>query len=446
MNADWLACAPQEVIETFLDTLSDHAIQSIPYLWDFWAMPHQLPPEPENWRSWVIMGGRGAGKTRAGAEWVRSEVEGSAPYDLGRAKRVALIGETIEQVREVMVFGESGLLAISPPDRRPIWEASRKRLVWPNGAIAQIFSAFEPESLRGPQFDLAWADELAKWRHAEEAWNMLQFALRLGNNPRAVVTTTPRNKAIFKEILEHESTVVTSAPTKANRANLAASFLSEVERRYEGTSLGRQELSGQLVTDLADALWPAHILDACQIQDIHKPLNRIVVAIDPPVTSGKNSDLCGIIVAGAYTQGAPKDWFGVVLEDASIKGTPNDWIDTALRVRDKYSAHKIIAEVNQGGELIETLLRQKDEFASYGGVRAINSKALRAEPISALYEQRRIFHMPGLDALERQMSEMVRSGFQGKGSPDRVDALVWALQDLIIKRAAHWSRPGVRTL
>ncbi len=211
-------------------------------------MPHQLPPEGD-WRTWVIMGGRGAGKTRAGAEWVRSQVDGATPFDKGRARRVALVGETIEQVREVMIFGESGILACSPPDRRPKWEASRKRLIWPNGAVASVHTAFDPEGLRGPQFDAAWVDEMAKWKKAQDTWDMLQFALRLGEKPQVCVTTTPRNIGVLKMLLQLPSTVTTHAPTEANAANLAGSFLEEVRARYAGTRLGRQELDGVLLSD-----------------------------------------------------------------------------------------------------------------------------------------------------------------------------------------------------
>ena len=215
-GAGWLASATPEVVDEFLGGLSDQALLALPWIFEFWALPHQLPPEGA-WKTWVIMGGRGAGKTRAGAEWVRAEVEGATPDAPGRAQRVALVGETVDQVREVMIFGDSGIMACSPPDRRPQWEATRKRLVWPNGAIAQVFSAHEPESLRGPQFDAAWVDELAKWKKAEAAWDQLQFALRLGDHPRQVVTTTPKNVAVLKAILNNPTTVATHAPTDANR-------------------------------------------------------------------------------------------------------------------------------------------------------------------------------------------------------------------------------------
>ena len=226
-GADWLACAPAATRERFLSELGEGGLCALPFLFEFWAHAHQLPPDGD-WRSWVVMGGRGAGKTRAGAEWVRAMVEGGKPLDKGRARRLALVGETYDQVRDVMIFGDSGILACSPPDRRPKWKSTERRLIWDNGAEAQVFSAHDPEGLRGPQFDAAWVDELAKWKKAGETWDMLQFALRLGEAPRVCVTTTPRNDGVLKALLASPSTVVTHAPTEANRANLARSFLDEV--------------------------------------------------------------------------------------------------------------------------------------------------------------------------------------------------------------------------
>ncbi|MGB0904934.1 MAG: terminase large subunit domain-containing protein, partial [Mangrovicoccus sp.] len=256
-----LACATQAERDGFLNDLTEGALLALPYIFEFWALDHQLPPEGD-WKTWVIMGGRGAGKTRAGSEWVRSEVEGSLPTQPGRSKRVALIGETFDQVREVMVFGDSGIMSCSPPDRKPVWEATRRRLVWPNGATATCFSASEPEALRGPQFDAAWVDELAKWKKAEDAWDMLQFGLRLGEAPRQVVTTTPRNVSVLKRILDTASTVTTKAPTEANKAYLAKSFLEEVRARYAGSRLGRQELDGILLEDAEGAMWTLSMLEA----------------------------------------------------------------------------------------------------------------------------------------------------------------------------------------
>ncbi|MEM1128930.1 MAG: terminase family protein [Pseudomonadota bacterium] len=414
-------------------------------MFDFWALEHQLPPAGE-WRTWVIMGGRGAGKTRAGAEWVRAEVEGSRPLDPGRSRRVALVGETLDQAREVMVFGDSGILECSPPDRRPKWEASRKRLVWPNGAIAQIFSASEPESLRGPQFDAAWVDELAKWKKAEDAWDMLQFGLRLGETPRQVVTTTPRNVSVLKRILDNSSTVVTHAPTEANKAYLADSFLQEVRARYSGTRLGRQELDGVLLEDAEGAMWTMAMLEAIQVERAGD-LDRIIVAIDPPVTGHEGSDECGIVVAGARTGGAPQHWQTVILEDASVSGaSPRQWAEAALAAMARHGADRLVAEVNQGGDLVESVVRQIDPMVPFRAVRASRGKAARAEPVAALYEQGRVRHLRGLGTLEDQMCQMTITGFQGQGSPDRMDALVWALHDLIIEPAARWREPRVRGL
>ncbi len=408
-------------------------------------MPHQLPPEGD-WRSWVIMGGRGAGKTRAGAEWVRAEVEGARPLDPGRSRRVALIGETMDQVREVMVFGESGILACSPPDRRPEWQAGRKRLVWPNGAVAQVFSAHEPESLRGPQFDAAWVDELAKWKKAGETWDMLQFSLRLGQHPRQVITTTPRNVAVLKAILANPSTVTSHAATEANKAYLATSFLEEVRARYDGTRLGRQELDGVLLEDAEGALWNMAGLEAVRLETAPE-LGRIVVAIDPPVTGHSGSDECGILVVGAVTEGAPGEWRAVVLEDASVAASsPSEWAQAALDAMARHGADKLVAEVNQGGDMVESVIRQLDPLVPYKAVRASKGKVARAEPVAALYEQGRVAHLRGLGQLEEQMCLITARGYEGKGSPDRVDALVWAIHELMIEPAAHWRRPQVRTL
>ncbi|WP_062762673.1 DNA-packaging protein [Falsirhodobacter sp. alg1] len=444
-GAGWLASATQADVDAFLDGLGTNALLALPWLFEFWALPHQLPPDGV-WKSWVIMGGRGAGKTRAGSEWVRAEVEGARPLDNGRSRRVALVGETIDQVREVMVFGESGILACSPPDRRPEWEAGRRRLVWPNGAIAQVFSAHEPESLRGPQFDAAWVDELAKWKKAEETWDMLQFALRLGENPRQVITTTPRNVGVLKTILKNPSTVVTHAPTEANRAYLAASFLAEVRARYEGTRLGAQELDGVLLEDVEGAMWTTPALEAGRM-DAAPALNRIVVAVDPPVTGHAGSDECGIVVVGAVTDGPPHTWRAVVLEDASVKAaSPDQWARAALAAMARHGADRLVAEVNQGGDLVETVIRGIDPLVPFRAVRASKGKVARAEPIAALYEQGRVRHLRGLAKLEDQMCRMTMGGYEGKGSPDRVDALVWGLWELMIEPSSVWARPQVRGL
>lgn len=431
--------------ETFLNDLSEGALLALPFLFEFWALPHQLPPEGD-WRSWVILGGRGAGKTRAGAEWVRAQVEGALPLSPGKARRVALVGETYDQVRDVMIFGDSGILACVPPDRRPEWQATRRRLVWPNGAEARAFTAQDPEGLRGPQFDAAWVDELAKWKKAQETWDMLQFALRLGDAPQQVVTTTPRNVGVLKDLLGQPSTVVTHAKTEANRANLADSFLAEVRARYAGTRLGRQELDGVLLDDAEGALWSSAGLEAARVTDLPE-LDRIIVAVDPPVTGHKGSDACGIIVAGAVTQGPPQTWRAYILEDASMQAaSPNQWAQAAILARERWQAERLVAEVNQGGDLVEEVVRGIDPLVPYRAVRASRGKVARAEPVAALYEQGRVHHTRGLGALEDQMCRMTAQGYVGRGSPDRVDALVWALHELMIGPAALQLRPKLRTL
>ncbi|WP_375256030.1 DNA-packaging protein [Yoonia sp.] len=408
-------------------------------------MPHQRPPEGD-WRTWVILGGRGAGKTRAGAEWVRAMVEGPTPHAPGRAMHVALVAETMDQAREVMVFGESGLMSICPPDRCPNWNATRKMLVWPNGAIAKLFSAHDPDSLRGPQFDAIWADELAKWRKAEAAWDMLQFGLRLGNDPRACVTTTPRRTQMLRDLLERHTTVMTHAPTQANRANLARSFLEEVEGHYGGTALGRQELDGELLSDVEGALWTVAELAAVQVA-VPPACDRIVVAIDPPGTSHAGSDECGIVVAGVSMKGPVQDWRAVVLEDATVHAArPTVWAEAAIDAMRRHDADRLVAEVNQGGDMVEAVLRQIDPMMSYRSVHASKGKVARAEPVAALYEKGRVQHVRGLAQLEDQMTQMTTAGFVGRGSPDRVDALVWALQDLLTEPARSWHNPKIRGL
>lgn len=443
-GANWVALGDATVQEQFLKSLTGGELLALPFLFEFWALEHQLPPEGD-WRSWVIMGGRGAGKTRAGSEWVRSMVEGARPGDKGRAQRVALIGETLDQAREVMVFGESGILACSPPDRRPRWESTRRRLVWDNGAVAQVFSAHDPEALRGPQFDAAWCDELAKWKKAGETWDMLQFGLRLGEHPQQVVTTTPKNVPVLRQILEADSTVVTQAATEANRAYLAQSFLEEVRTRYAGTRLARQELDGVLLDAVDGALWSHEAIDASRV-DFHGPLDRVVVAVDPPVSSGDGADECGIVVVGVKTQGPPTDWRGYVLEDASVQGMkPLGWAEAAVDAAHRWKADRIVAEVNQGGDLVESVVRQVDPLVSYRGVHASRGKRARAEPVSALYEQGKVFHRGSFAKLEDQMCQMGLNGYLGKGSPDRLDALVWGLTEAMLE-PAKWQRPQIRSL
>lgn len=444
-GAALIASASAADREGFLESLTDAELRALPHLFEFWALEHQLPPKGD-WRAWVILGGRGAGKTRAGAEWVRAMVEGARPGDSGRAMRVALVAETVEQAREVMVFGESGILACSPPDRRPVWISTRNMLVWSNGAEARLYSAFDPERLRGPQFDAAWVDELGKWRKGQEAWDNLQLAVRLGVAPQICVTTTPRASEVLKGLLERDSTVVTHAPTQANRAYLADSFLEEVQARYAGTTVGRQELDGLMPTDVEGGLWQGAVI-AGALVDVLPVMDRVVVAVDPPVSGNKASDDCGIVVVGVTMQGPPQDWRAYVLEDATVSAaSPLDWAKAAIAAMERHGAERLVAEVNQGGAMVEAVVRQIDPLVPFRGVHASKGKAARAEPVAALYEQGRIKHVRGLGKLEAQMGQMTQGGFVGKGSPDRVDALVWAVQDAMIDPGLLWRRPRLRAL
>lgn len=443
-GASWIASAPPQVQAAFLDELTAAEARALPYLFDFWAMPHQVPPQGD-WDTWVVLGGRGAGKTRAGAEWVRARVEGNGPTDPGPCRRVALVAETVDQAREVMIFGESGLMACSPPDRRPVWHAARKMLVWPNGAVAQVFSAHDPESLRGPQFDAVWADEIAKWKRGEEAWEMVQFCLRLGDDPRACVTTTPRNAPVLKSLLAQSGTVMTHAPTSANRANLADRFLAQMQDRFAGTRLGQQELEGILIPDAEGALWTAAGLDACRVVDI-PALSRIVVAVDPPASAHATSDDCGIVVVGVVTDGPPQNWRAYVLEDATVSAaSPQKWAEAAIDAYHRHGASRLVAEVNQGGSMVEAVVRSVDPMVAFSPLRATRGKSARAEPVAALYEQGRVFHVRGMTRLEDQMALMTRTGFVGRGSPDRVDALVWALHEAMVA-SGGWAPPRLRVL
>ena len=370
----------------------------------------------------MLLGGRGSGKTRAGAEWVRRQVEGPTPLAAGRAHRVALLAETWEQAREVMVFGESGIAACSPPDRRPHFVSTRHKLVWPNGAEAHLFSASDPESLRGPQFDCAWSDELAKWRRGRDAWDMLQFGLRLGAHPQQVVTTTPRDVDLLRDILADPATRTTKAATWANRANLAEDFVTAITRRYRGTDQGRQELEGELLVEAADALFTHRMIDAARV-GAAPALDRVVVGVDPPVTSGPDSDECGVIVAGRAGEAV------YVLADRSPgRAAPAAWGRRVVETWREFEADRIVAEVNQGGDLVADLIRGLDPAAPVTSVRASRGKAARAEPVSLLYAQGRVRHVGIFKTLEDQMCAFS----PGAGaSPDRMDALVWAVTELM---------------
>lgn len=388
------------------------------------ARPNQRPPAGD-WRTLLILAGRGFGKTRTGAEWVRDLVENHG------SRRVALVAPTAADARDVMIEGESGILAVSPGWDRPRYEPSKRRLTWPNGAIATFYSADEPERLRGPQHDAAWCDELASWRHPE-AWDMLMFGLRLGADPRVVVTTTPRPTRLLRSLVEDPAVAVTRGTTYENRANLAPGFLDQIVRKYEGTLLGRQEIAAEILDDLPGVLWSRRLIEAARVRTV-PPLARVVVAIDPAGTSGPDADETGIIVAGRDSAGHA--W---VLADLSGRYRPTEWARTAVAAYHAHHADRIVAEVNNGGEMVEAILRVIDANLPFAPVHAARGKVTRAEPVAALYEQGRVHHLGAFPQLEDQMCGLIRGGYDGGGgpgrarSPDRVDALVWALTDLVL--------------
>ena len=413
-----------------LKQLDADGVEEVAGYWVNWARPEQLPPTGD-WTTWLLMGGRGAGKTRAGSEWVRALVGGERPVS-----PVALVGETLAQARAIMVEGESGLLRVGPAATRPKFERSANRLVWPNGAIGELMSGSEPERFRGPQFAAAWCDELGKWPNAEAAWDMLQFALRLGDKPRQLVTTTPRPTRLLKRLLADPRTHVTRMRTAENAANLAPGFLEAVVGRYRGTVLGRQELDGELIEDLPDALWQRAALEAGRL-GIVPEMSRIIVGVDPPVTGHAKSDACGIIVAGLAGEA------GVVLADRSLKpARPLAWARRVVAAFEEFEADAVVAEVNQGGELVVEMLRQVAPHLPVRSVHATRGKWVRAEPVAALYARGLVRHASGLAELEDEMCAFGPDGLSGGHSPDRVDALVWALTELMLGRAV----PRVRGL
>ncbi len=400
--------------------------------WPLWARLDQLPPEGSAWRQWLILGGRGSGKTRSGAEWVRAIAQG----DWGtRAKHIALIAPTHAEARLVMIEGQSGLLSVHGADEKPVYESSKRTITWANGSKAQVFSAEDYDGLRGPQFDAAWCDELAKWKHADEAWNMLQFALRLGENPVAVITTTPRPIPLIKKLILDAGTKVTRARTFDNRKNLAKPFMEAVTEKYAGTRLGRQELDGELIDDHPDALFKRDTLELNRVRECPE-LKRIVVAVDPPAGHGKASNASGIICVGLGINGR-----AYVLDDASVQGMrPAKWAARIIALYHARKADRVVAEVNQGGAMVEQVLREVDDELSFRAVHATRGKKARAEPVAALYEQGRVSHVGTFAELEDEMCNVIGEG--GK-SPDRLDALVWALHDLMLKKR---SEPRVRVI
>ena len=405
---------PHEELLAWMAELSHEEAEALLTDWGFWGRPDQLLPAGD-WVTWLILAGRGWGKTRVGAETVRGWVKTS--------DFVNLIGATADDARDIMIEGESGILAICPRLERPLYKKSERKLVWPNGATSLIFTADEPERLRGKQHGKLWADELAAWRYPE-AWDQAQFGLRLGAKPQAVVTTTPRPTAIVKALLADPTTHITRGSTYDNKGNLAGAFLAKIITKYEGTRLGRQELNAEILDDNPGALWKRDQIDATRVARAPE-MSRVVVGVDPAVTSKEDSDLTGIVAAGRDNQSPPHFY---VLEDASLIETPMAWARQVVKTYHDQQADRIVGEVNNGGDMVEAVIRSVDPNVAYTAVHATRGKAIRAEPIAALYEQGRVHHVGTFGALEDQMCDW--DPLTSAKSPDRMDALVWALTEL----------------
>jgi len=405
-------------------SLTDQEADEVFFDWTFWARDNQLLP-PGNWKTWLLMSGRGFGKTRVGAEFVNSLAK------TGNIKLIALIGKTPADVRDTMIeVGESGILAISPPWFKPNYEPSKRRLTYPNGAIAIIYSGEEPDQLRGPQHGAAWVDELCKFAHPQETWDNLMLGLRIGDNPQVVVTTTPRPIPTIKMIASDPTTVITRGHTLDNKANLSPSYLKYILGKYEGTRLGRQELAGEILDDNPNALWQRAKIDELRVTKC-PDLIRIVVGVDPEASSGENSAETGIIVAGiAEVNGV---MHGYILADLSIRGTPSEWAMSAVAGYHKFCADRIVAEVNQGGDMVESTIRVADANVPVTKIHASRGKVTRAEPVSALCEQGRLHHVGFFPELEDQLCEWV----VGEKSPDRLDAYVHAITELMLQEEEY---------
>jgi predicted phage terminase large subunit-like protein len=433
LHSSDLKAMTAEEVEKALATLTSEELNQLQYNWEFWARPNQLAPDGA-WKVWLLNCGRGFGKTRTGTEWVRNQIKSGKT-------RMAAVGPTKGSVRQVMIDGESGLLSVCHASDKtdagvhlgkPIWSPTNNTVTWSNGAKVEVFSAEDPERLRGPQFEAAWCDEICAWTRRDETWDMLQFCMRLGKNPQIVVTTTPKPDKLIRKLtapdmLASGKVVITQGTSYDNADNIDLDAL----KQYEGTRLGRQELYAEILTEAAGALWNKEMLEQCQAHWIDDPVEfsksllRIVVAIDPAVTANKHSDLTGIMVAGLDVNGK-----AYVLEDATGTFTPEGWASKAIQLYEKYSADRIVAERNQGGDMVRHTLKTVDETIPITLVHASRGKYARAEPVSALYEQGKVFHVKGLMDLEDQM--VTWEPLESIGSPDRLDAMVWAITNLLL--------------
>lgn len=416
-TADLLASLPEHQRLEILKSLTPDELAALEHDWRFWARPEQIAP-PGGWSTWLVLAGRGFGKTEAGAQWVQERV-------LAGARSIALIAETQKDLEEVMV---PRIIKVSRPGHEPSVRYRPVRMTWPNGAQALGYSGTEPDQLRGPQFDTALVDELAKYARARELWDMLQFTMRSGDDPRVMVTTTPRPIPIIRELLADPSTVVTRGSTFDNARNLPGKFLDGLRRKYEGSRLGRQELNAEVLDDLPGALWTREMFDKPRITAA-PDMRRIVVAVDPSGTGGQgdDGDSIGIVVAGLGVDGR-----AYVLADRSCKLSPDGWGRRAVAAYHEFGADRIIAERNFGGAMVEHVIRTVDRSISYREVTASRGKVARAEPVAALYEQGRVSHVGALSDLEDQCCLIGPDGYVGEGSPDRADALVWALTELML--------------
>jgi predicted phage terminase large subunit-like protein len=426
-----LASLPETERAAILAQLSESQAEELRWDWQFWGRPNQIAPLGD-WLTWLVLAGRGFGKTRCGSEWVRSIVCGPTPLSAGANHRIAIVAETAADARDVLVEGDSGILSVHPPDFRPNYEPSKRRLTWPNGAVATLYNGTEPDQLRGPQHDAALVDELAKFAYARETWDMLQFGLRLGERPKQVVTTTPRPIPLLKAIMGADTTVITRGATMENAANLAPSFLANIVKQYEGTRLGRQELNAEILDDLPGALWQRDAIDKDRVRQV-PDMQRVVVAIDPSGTAGEtdDGDSIGIVVAGKGVDGR-----AYVLADRTCKLSPDGWGRRAVSAYHEFKADRIVAERNFGGAMVQHVIRTVDSKAAYREVTASRGKVARAEPVAALYEQHRVSHVGSFPELEDQMCLFDREGYAGEDSPDRADALVWALTELMLNATA----------
>lgn len=404
--------------QEILEQLSESDLEALEHEWRFWARPDQIAPEGD-WSTWLALAGRGWGKTEAGAQWVNERVDAGA-------KSIALIAETQKDLEEVMV---QRLIKVAKPGNEPIVRFRPVRVVWPSGAIALGYNGTEPDQLRGPEFDTAWVDELAKYKRARDTWDMLQFTMRSGKDPRVFVTTTPRNIPVIREMASDPTTVVTKGSTFDNADNLPKVFLDRLTTKYAGTRLGRQELEAEILDDLVGALWQRENFDENRVDEL-PDMQRVVVAVDPSGSSGDmedNADDIGIVVAGKGVDGR-----GYILEDISCNLSPDGWGKVAVKAYKRWKADRIVAERNFGGAMVEHVIKTVDNSVSYRGVVASRGKVIRAEPVAALYEQDRVSHLGEFKELEDQMCMMGPDGYAGEGSPDRLDAAVWALSDLMI--------------